>query len=62
MATGATGHHTSHLFYITDRTSKLCLLVETGAEVSLLPLTPTMHAPTTTHTHALILQAPMERH
>lgn len=38
VATSATGPPTnSRLFYITDRTSHLRLLVDTGAEVSLIP-------------------------
>ena len=39
MATNATGHPTSRLFYVTDHISKLQLLVDTGAEVSLIPPT-----------------------
>ena len=39
VATGVTGHSTSRLFYVTDRTSKLCLLIDTGAAVSLIPPT-----------------------
>ena len=39
VATGVTGHSTSSLFYVTDRTSKLSLLIDTGAEVSLIPPT-----------------------
>ena len=39
VATGVTGHSTSCLFCVTDRTSKLFLLIDTGAEVSLIPPT-----------------------
>ena len=37
VATGATGRSHSRLFYIKDRTSGLRFLVDTGAEVSVLP-------------------------
>ena len=39
MATSATGRQPSHLLYVTDRTSKLRLLIDTGAEISLVPPT-----------------------
>ena len=39
MATSATGRSRSRLFYIQDRTSGLRFLVDTGAEVSVLPPT-----------------------
>lgn len=39
VATSATGHTSSRLFYICDRTSKLNFLIDTGAEVSLIPIT-----------------------
>ena len=62
MATSATGHHTSRLFYITDCTSKLRLLVDTGAEVSLLPLThqQCMHLRQRTHMHSYRKHPPQE--
>ena len=37
VATSATGRFSSRLFYITDRTTKPCFLIDTGAEVSLIP-------------------------
>ena len=37
MATGVTGLPISRLFYVTDRSSGLRLLVDTGAEVSVIP-------------------------
>ena len=37
-ATNTTGLSPSHLFFITDWTSGLRLLVDTGAEVSILPV------------------------
>ena len=37
MATGVTGQPGSCLFYIKDHNSNLCFLVDTGAEVSLVP-------------------------
>ena len=38
MATNTSGLSPSHLFFVTDRTSGLRLLVDTGAEVSVLPV------------------------
>ena len=37
MATGVTGLPTSRLFYVTDRSTGLRFLVDTGAEVSVIP-------------------------
>ena len=37
MATGSTGQSHSRLFFIKDRSSGLSFLVDTGAEVSVLP-------------------------
>ena len=34
---GVTGHSQSRLFYVTDRNTGLHLLVDTGAEVSIVP-------------------------
>ena len=52
----------SRLFLITDRTSKLGLLVDTGAEVSLLPLThqQCMHLRQHTHMHSYRKHPPHE--
>lgn len=36
-ATSAVGLHPSRLFYISDRTTGLRFLVDTGAEVSVMP-------------------------
>ena len=38
MATNTTGLASSRLFFVTDRTSYLRFLVDTGAEVSVLPV------------------------
>ena len=55
MATDVAGQtHTSHLFFISDRTSGLCLLVDTGAEVSVIPPS---HTDRLSHPDALVLQA-----
>ena len=44
MATGTAGHQQpSRLFYVTDRPTGLQFLVDTGAEVSIVPPTPTDH-------------------
>ena len=44
VATGAAGHQQpSRLFYVTDRSTRLQFLVDTGAEVSIVPPTPTDH-------------------
>ena len=40
MATSVTGHNPSRLFYITDRSTNLRFLVDTGAQVSVIPPTP----------------------
>ena len=54
-ATGVTGQtHTSRLFFISDRTSGLRLLVDTGAEVSVIPPSRTDRL---SHPDALVLQA-----
>ena len=37
MATSVPGHHPCRLFYVTDCTSGLHFLVDTGAEVSIIP-------------------------
>ena len=37
MATSAFGQNTSHLFFILERTTHHRLLVDTGAEVSVIP-------------------------
>ena len=37
MATGAAGHQPSHLFYVTDCSTGSQFLVDTGAEVSIVP-------------------------
>ena len=37
MAASVPGHHPCHLFYVTDHTSGLRFLVDTGAEVSVIP-------------------------
>ena len=39
MATSSAGHQSSHLFYITDQSTNLRFLVDTGAEVSAVPQT-----------------------
>ena len=39
MATGVAGLSPSHLFYISDRSTNLNFLVNTGAEVSVIPPT-----------------------
>ena len=36
-ATSATGHQPSHLFYVTDHSTGLRFLVDTGAEISVIP-------------------------
>ena len=36
-ATSSTGHQVSHLFYVTDRWTKLRLLIDKGTEVSSVP-------------------------
>ena len=42
MATGAAGHkQPSCLFYVTEHSTGLQFLVDTGAEVSIVPPTPT---------------------
>ena len=48
VATGAAGRSQSRLFYIQDRTSGVRFLVDTGAEVSVLPPSgpPSTHRPT----------------
>ena len=38
VVTSATGCHQSHLLFVTDWTSGLRFLVDTGAEVSVLPV------------------------
>ena len=38
MATSTPGHQSSHLFFVTDRSSGLRFLVDKGAEVSVLPV------------------------
>eukprot|EP00795_Rhopilema_esculentum_P017777 gene17777-biopygen6616 len=53
-ATSPTGHqHNSRLFYITDRTTGTRFLVDTGADVSVFPLSPAEKR----HLSSLILQA-----
>ena len=37
MATSVPGHNSCHLFYITDSANDLHFLVDTGAEVSVVP-------------------------
>ena len=37
VATSATGRSNSHLFFLQDRNSSLHFLVDTGAEVSVIP-------------------------
>ena len=41
--TGTTGHSQSHLFYVMKHTFNLCLLINTGAEINLIPLSRNMH-------------------
>ena len=41
VAVSVTGQYQSRLFYFTDRNSGLCLLVDTGTKVSVLPPTNT---------------------
>ena len=41
MATSVPGHRPCRLFYITDCTNGLRFLVDTGAEVSVIPPSPT---------------------
>jgi len=36
-ATSATGHPTSHLLFLTDNNSECHFLIDTGAEVSVIP-------------------------
>ena len=43
MATGVTGLLPSRLFYVTDKSSGYRFLVETGAEVSVLPSSHSEH-------------------
>ena len=44
MATGAAGHkQPSHLFYVTDHATGLQFLVDTSAEVSVVPSISTDH-------------------
>ena len=44
MATGAAGHQQpSRLFYVTDRSTRLQFIVDTGAEVIIVCPTPTDH-------------------
>ena len=40
MATSVAGKHPSRLFFVSDRTTGLRFLVDTGAEVSLIPASP----------------------
>ena len=36
MATSVPGHHPCHLFYVPDRTSDLCFLVDTRTKISII--------------------------
>ena len=54
MATSVPGHHPCRLFYVTDCTSGLRFLVDTGAEVSVIP--PSV-SDRTHHRNTLTLQA-----
>ena len=54
MATSVPGHHPCRLFYVTDRTSGLRFLVDTGAEVSVIPSSASDH---NHHKNNLNLQA-----
>ena len=54
MPTNVPGHHPCQLFYITDRTNGLCFLVDTRAEVSVIPPSP---ADCNHHKNNLTLQA-----
>ena len=40
MATSDTGLQPNHLFYVTDKTTGFRFLVDTGAEVSVIPPSP----------------------
>ena len=42
--TSTPGHQSSHLFFVTDRSSGLRFLVDTGAEVSVLPVSRLPHS------------------
>ena len=44
MAASTSGLHPSRLFFVTDRSSGLRFLVDTGAEVSVLPVSWVSHS------------------